>query len=1241
MTEKEEFTTKFKVDIAELKANFQEANRQIKLINSEFKAATAGMDDWSGSADGLSAKLKQLNNIHEAEIKKLDSLKQQYALIVEEQGENSKAAQNLMVKINNQQAAVSRTEKAINQYNDQLEEITASSNQAETASQQLTKEINDQETELNQLKSRYKDVILTQGDASEEAQQLAAQITNLNADLQANKIKMADADDAAEKLLRTLDNTEAETKEASHSFTLMDGILAGLISHGIENAAEKVTEFIGSLFELGDATEEYRSMMAKVKGSANSFGYSVDFAKSKYKDFYAYLKDDQMATNAITNLMGMKVSTDTVSKAANAAIAVWSAYGDSIPIEGLTEAINESAQVGKVTASLADTINWAKRSNDDWSKALSSNHKAQDAFNKAIKDGQTQEDAYSAALAACSDTQERATLIADTLNQTYGKSKTTYDTLAGSLIDANKAELELKETQADLADTLAPLQTEFTRLQNKALKALSPAIEDVTDDFVELLEDIDWDGAADTIGSLLETTADGLQFVAKNISPISAGVKGMAVAWATYKTAQLAANGATKASTALLALTRTATTASTAATVANTAATNSATVATKALALAQKLTPWGLVASLVAGAAVALGSYIASSKKATNESDANTIATNKLAKEYKNVNDALKENKRTRDDALQSAAAEVGSAEIMAKKLDELANKENKSNAEKKQMQYYVDQLNELIPDLNLQYDQEKDALNKSTSAIKDNIKAQKDLALAKAAQENLNSIAKDMANTEIKLADAVKQHAKNEKELTAAKKETAKAQEAWAKAGYNVYGQEYQAFVKASESQEKLQSNYDKSKKAVDGYKSQLNKLNGEFEKTDKYAQSKINATEIENQLNAIVAKAKAQGVEVPKAISKGISEGSYAVPASVEEMKALINYNSLTKQAKDNGLKVPTYLSDGIRSGKMSPSQAVAEMQSLVQFGDLLNKAQQAGFDVPEKLKNNVLNGKTKPQEAVQQMQNLVQFNDLLQKSSAAGASVPANIQQAVLSGKMSPSQAVAEMNNLMIGQANSAGPGMRTAGSNSGLSFTQGLDSKKGDAKNSGSSLASNAKKGAGSKTLYDEGDNAGSGFIKGITKWVSDAWDAGWKLVTNAINGGKKAQKSHSPSRVWDEEVGQMSGAGYVVGLEKSEKSVNMAAAKMVRGAIDTVDEMSSDFSVGEMLKLDDIKAGLNTNINGIQRSKSLGSTTAQEQAPVKNITFNQYNTSPKALSRLDLYRQTNNQLLAAKRRLNDV
>ena len=118
-----ETTTQFKVDISELKSQFTEARRQIQLANSEFKAATGGMDDWTKSADGLSAKLSQLKGTLTAQKSQLESLEKQYALVAKEQGADSKGAEELMIKINNQKAAIGDTEKQIRNYNDQLDTL--------------------------------------------------------------------------------------------------------------------------------------------------------------------------------------------------------------------------------------------------------------------------------------------------------------------------------------------------------------------------------------------------------------------------------------------------------------------------------------------------------------------------------------------------------------------------------------------------------------------------------------------------------------------------------------------------------------------------------------------------------------------------------------------------------------------------------------------------------------------------------------------------------------------------------------------------------------------------------------------------------------------------------------------------------------------------------------------------------------------------------------------------------------
>lgn len=489
-----ESTAKFSMDISDLKAGISEANRLIKLANSEFKAASSGMDDWGSSADGLSAKIQQLTKVQDAEQKKLELLQQQYKLVAAEQGETSAAAQNLQIRINNQQATLNKTTAELNKYQQELDDVNSASGETagavdnqRSAYEKLQSTIDDQQAMLNKLKGEYTNVALEQGESSDAAQDLAREIQDLSSELSDNQKRLKDAESAADSFDSSLDDMGDSAGEAEGGFTILKGALADFAGNILTSAVGGIKDFVGSLFDLSEATEEYRSMMAKTQGSAESFGYSVEFATGKYEEFYKYLGDDQMATNAITNLMGMKVSTDTVSDAANAAISVWSAYGDSIPIESLTESINESAQVAQVTGTLADAINWAARSNEDWSAAMSGHSAAQAAFNKAIKDGESAEDAYSAALAACSDTQERADLIAQTLNQTYGSSKTTYDQLSGSILDANEAELELKQTQAELGQAMEPVNTAITNLKNKALEAIAPIVDTVAGKFEDFL----------------------------------------------------------------------------------------------------------------------------------------------------------------------------------------------------------------------------------------------------------------------------------------------------------------------------------------------------------------------------------------------------------------------------------------------------------------------------------------------------------------------------------------------------------------------------------------------------------------------------------------------------------------------------------------------------------------------------------------------------------------------------------
>lgn len=241
----EEFTSKFSVDITDLKKGMQQANQLMKVATSEFKAATGGMDRWADSADGLSAKLKQLNATEDAQKAKLALLTAEYDKVVAAEGENSKGAQDLYIRINNLKGEIGKTEAQMRHYSARLAEVqTAEADAAKAAQEEenalesLQTVIGGQEAQLSKLKAQYAQVVLEQGETSKEARTLAKEIASLSRDLADNQSKLSDAEGAADKFDQSLNDVGDAAEDASGGFTVMKGALAELVSNGIKAAVD-------------------------------------------------------------------------------------------------------------------------------------------------------------------------------------------------------------------------------------------------------------------------------------------------------------------------------------------------------------------------------------------------------------------------------------------------------------------------------------------------------------------------------------------------------------------------------------------------------------------------------------------------------------------------------------------------------------------------------------------------------------------------------------------------------------------------------------------------------------------------------------------------------------------------------------------------------------------------------------------------------------------------------------------
>ena len=129
--------TSLYIDYSDFARGIAEANRLIKLNEQQFKTASASLDDWSNTSEGLETKLKSLSKTIELQKGKVGALEQEYEKVKKEKGENSTSAQLLAIKLEKERTALANSEKEARNYTKKLDDLKKASKEAEQSSKGL------------------------------------------------------------------------------------------------------------------------------------------------------------------------------------------------------------------------------------------------------------------------------------------------------------------------------------------------------------------------------------------------------------------------------------------------------------------------------------------------------------------------------------------------------------------------------------------------------------------------------------------------------------------------------------------------------------------------------------------------------------------------------------------------------------------------------------------------------------------------------------------------------------------------------------------------------------------------------------------------------------------------------------------------------------------------------------------------------------------------------------------------
>lgn len=323
-------------------------------------------------------------------------------------------------------------------------------------------------------------------------QQAVDNINKVKKDLKGIDKEGGNSAKGVDKITKSLNDVKKASNQAKQG---VEKAMGG-IKKSVQSVLKTVASFALAAASLSEGIE-FGKLQSKLNAAFQSVGSSAAQATKTFKELYRFLGDSDRAVETAQNLARITTNEKDLAEWTKILQGVYATMGDAIPVETLAESVNETAQVAKITGTLADALNWMGVS----------------------------EDAVNSQLATMNTAQEREVYLRSLLNGLYSNAAAIYEQNSKAVLDYNQAQANLKIQLADVAARTMPLITAFSNVATVVLGVLKPAIEVIVQAIATLCQWIIT--AINWLGAFFGIFSDGKASVSKTNDNINKATNSM------------------------------------------------------------------------------------------------------------------------------------------------------------------------------------------------------------------------------------------------------------------------------------------------------------------------------------------------------------------------------------------------------------------------------------------------------------------------------------------------------------------------------------------------------------------------------------------------------------------------------------------------------------------------------------------------------------------------------------------